>query len=159
MTSVDPREAVPITVELFVPDVDASVRFYTEKLGFALIRLERGEIGGREQATFAIVGLERAVMLIAHKSLEAGLALPEGGGSVHVRIMVDDVDALYQRARHNGVAITNEIADRPYGLRDFIVRDPDGFQLRFASPLSWRGRARTRSAKSCFLIPEERRQL
>lgn len=76
----DPRELVPITVELFVPDVEASARFYTEKLGFELMRMERGSIDGAERATFAVVGLGRAAFLIAHKSLEGGLAMPPGGG-------------------------------------------------------------------------------
>ncbi len=126
---------VPITVELFVPDVEAGVRFYTEKLGFELLRLERGAIEGRQQATFAVVGLERAALLIAHRSLEGGLALPPGGGAIDIRIVVDGVDALYGRARDGGVEIVQELADRDYGLRDFIVRDPNGFRLRFASPL------------------------
>ena len=135
MTRRDPRELVPITVELFVPDVEAGVRFYTEKLGFDLLRLERGTIEGCQQGTFAVVGLERAALLIAHRSLEGGLALPPGGGAIDIRIVVDDVDALYGRARDSGVDIVQELADRDYGLRDFIVRDPNGFRLRFASPL------------------------
>ncbi len=134
MVKRDPRELVPITVELFVPDVEASARFYTEKLGFELMRMERGNIDGAERATFAVVGLGRAAFLIAHKSLEGGLAMPPGGGSIDIRIVVDDVDALYRRAREGGVAIAGEIADRDYGLRDFIIEDPDGFRLRFASP-------------------------
>ena len=135
MAERDPRELVPITVELFVPDVEASVRFYTEKLGFDLLRLERGTIEGSQQATFAVVGLERAAMLIAHRSLEGDLALPPGGGAIDIRIVVDAVDGLYSRARDNGVDIVQELGDRDYGLRDFIVRDPNGFRLRFASPL------------------------
>ncbi len=125
MAEPDPRELVPVPVELFVPDVEASVRFYTEKLGFELMRLERGSIDGRERATFAVVGLERAALLIAHKSLEGGLALPPGG-AIHIRIVVDDVDAVYRRAKDRGVVISGDIADRPYGLRDFIIRDPNG---------------------------------
>jgi lactoylglutathione lyase len=136
MSEPDPRELIPITVELFVPDVETSVRFYTEKLGFGLMRLERGMIDGQERATFAVVGLERAVLLIAHRSLGGAPAVPPGGGAIHIRIMVDDVDALHRRAKDNGVVIANDIADRLYGLRDFIVDDPDGFRLRFASPLS-----------------------
>jgi len=136
MAERDPRELVPITVELFVPDVEASVRFYTEKLGFELLRLERGTMEGKEQATFAVVALERAAFLIAHERLEGGLALPPGGGAIDIRIVVDDVDALYRRARDSGVAIVTDLAERPYGLRDFIIRDPDGFRLRIASPSS-----------------------
>ncbi len=128
----DPRESVPITVELFVPDVAASVQFYTDKLGFQLLRLERGTIGGREQASFAVVGLEQAAFLIAHEGLEGGLTLPPGG-AIDIRIMVQDVDAVYRRAREGAVEIVTGIADRDYGLRDFIIRDPNGFRLRFAS--------------------------
>ena len=135
----DPRELAPITVELFVPDVEASVRFYTEKLGFELVRLEREAVEGRERATFAIVGVENAVMMLAQESLYVpggeGLARPRGGG-IDTRIVVDDVDAVYRRASDNGVTIVHDIGDRPYGLRDFIIRDPDGFRLRFASPLA-----------------------
>src|SRR3972149_4833285 len=95
----DPREMVPITVELFVPGVEGRAAFRT-----------------------------------AHRSVEGGLAMPPGGGSIDIRIVVDDVDALYRLAREGGVAIAGEIADRDYGLRDFIIEDPDGFRLRFASP-------------------------
>jgi catechol 2,3-dioxygenase-like lactoylglutathione lyase family enzyme len=136
MAETDPRELVPVTVELFVPDVEASVSFYAEKLGFELMRLERGMIDGQERATFAVVGLERAAFLIAHRTLEGAPAARPAGGAVHIRIIVDDVDALHRRAKENGVAIIYDIADRAYGLRDFIVEDPDGFRVRFASPLS-----------------------
>jgi catechol 2,3-dioxygenase-like lactoylglutathione lyase family enzyme len=136
MLDPDPRELAPITVEMFVPDVDASIRFYTEKLGFKLLRQDRGSISGREQATFAIVVLEGAVMLIAHESLEGGPPPATRGGAIHVRIMVEDVDVMYRHAREGGVAIVSDIADRDYGLRDFIIRDPDGFRVRFASPMA-----------------------
>ncbi len=136
MAARDPRELVPITVELFVPDVAASVRFYTEKLTFQLLRLERGSIGGREQASFAVVGLEQAAFLIAHEGLEGGLTLPPAGGAIDIRIMVEDVDAVYRRAKEGAVEIVSEIGNRPYGLRDFIIRDPNGFRLRFASVVS-----------------------
>ncbi len=49
--------------------------------------------------------------------------------------MVDDVDAMYRRATDNDVTIVHDIGDRDYGLRDFIIRDRDGFRLRFAAPV------------------------
>jgi hypothetical protein len=33
------------------------------------------------------------------------------------------------------VEIVHEIADRYYGLRDFVISDLNGFRLRFASSL------------------------
>jgi len=120
-----------------VPDVEASVRFYTEKLGFELVHLKRETVSGRERATFAIVGVGNAVMMLAHERFYVrggeGRATPRGVG-IDTRIVVDDVDAMYRRATDSDVTIVHDIGDRPYGLRDFIIRDPDGFRLRFASP-------------------------
>ncbi len=45
----DPRERAALTVELFVPDVEASVRFYAEKLGFELVPLKREAVSGRKR--------------------------------------------------------------------------------------------------------------
>ena len=67
-----------------MPDVEASVRFYTEKLGFDLIRMEREAVSGRERATFAIVGVGNAVMMLADQRFYVcggeGLATPRGVG-------------------------------------------------------------------------------
>jgi hypothetical protein len=38
-------------------------------------------------------------------------------------------------ANRIGARVVVPIADRYYGLRDFIVVDPDGFGVRFASTL------------------------
>ncbi len=120
-----------------MPDVEASVRFYTEKLGFDLVRLEREAISGREGATFAVVGVGSAVMMLAHERLYVGggeSVIARRGVGIDTRIVVDDVDAVYGRATDSDVTIVHGIGNRPYGLRDFIIRDPDGFRLRFASP-------------------------
>jgi uncharacterized glyoxalase superfamily protein PhnB len=119
---------VTVAPEFFVPDVAAAVRFYTDVLGFAVLR---------QDPLFAVVALGAAHVLIAHDSLAppaAHMAGPRGVG-LNVRIMVDDVDAVYRRAKDRGARIVHEIADRDYGLRDFIVADRDGFELRFASPV------------------------
>ena len=136
MAKTDPQEAVPVTVELFVPDVEASVRFYTEKLGFAVLRMDRASLGGREQVSFAAIAMGRAVLFVAHERLYGEALTAQRGAGIDVRIMVDDVDAMFRRSTDNDVTIVHDIGDRPYGLRDFIIRDPDGFRLRFATRLS-----------------------
>ena len=121
---------VKVAPEFFVRDVGASVRFYVEKLGFVLLR---------QEPVFAVVALGDAHVLLAHESIapdRAELGSTTRGAGVNVRIMVDDVDAVYERAKANGVRIVHDIADRYYGLRDFIVADPDGFMLRFAADLT-----------------------
>ena len=48
----------------------------------------------------------------------------QGGKSLYVA--VDDVDALFERARKAGAAIEQGLTDRDYGSREFICRDPEG---------------------------------
>lgn len=49
---------------------------------------------------------------------------------------VDDVDAVYRRARDAGLDTETEPADAPWGERYFHIRDPDGHELSFARPLA-----------------------
>lgn len=131
--SDDWREIVPLAPELFVPDVSEAVHFYTEKLGFSAFRVERHD----ERDVFAIVAMGKAVVMFAADSLYqamGGSIESPRGVAIDIRIMVDDVDAVYRRCAENGVTIVHDIADRYYGLRDFVIADPNGFRLRFAAP-------------------------
>jgi uncharacterized glyoxalase superfamily protein PhnB len=120
--------------ELFVPDVDEAVRFYTKVLGFALQRAERTG----DRSTFAIVRLGGAMIMFMHEAFYTGpkTELGSRGAGLDIRVMVPDVDSVYETAKAAGMPLMHDIADRDYGLRDFIVRDPNGFRLRFATPLS-----------------------
>lgn len=130
----DPREDAPVAPEIFVPDVAVAARFYTERLGFSLLRLE----SDADHAVFAVVARGPAVILIAdeghYPAMGGTPALPRGAG-IDIRVIVDDVDAVHALCRKNGVPIDHEIGNRTYGLRDFIVHDPHGFRIRFAAPL------------------------
>jgi uncharacterized glyoxalase superfamily protein PhnB len=59
----------------------------------------------------------------------------------NVRVMVPDVDRYWALTREIGAEIAVPIGDRYYGLRDFTVRDLDGFGVRFASILEDRSAA------------------
>ena len=64
--------------------------------------------------------------------------IPPSQGAGNVRIMVPDADAMYEKCRKLGHPIHYEIGDRLFVLRDFIVLDPDGFEVRFGSYLEGR---------------------
>ena len=55
------------------------------------------------------------------------------GGAYFV---VEDPDALYQELDGRGAQINYAPEDRPYGMRDFSVADPEGFSLCFGRPLA-----------------------
>ena len=126
----DPTELAPVAPEIFVPDVRAAVAFYTDVFGFQAHRVE---------SDFAIVGIGPAIIMFADQRMYGAMggafAGADRGLFIDIRIMVPDVDTYNQRCLDAGLDIVHSLADRPYGLRDFIVRDLNGFRLRFASPL------------------------
>ena len=126
-----------IIPQLRTTDIASSVHFYTEKLGFSLYRVDPPDEPG-PASEFAILTLGPAVVMFAldrlYTAMGASTESPRGV-AIDVRIMVDDADAMYDRCREGGVHIVHDIADRYYGLRDFVITDLNGFRLRFAAPL------------------------
>ena len=100
----------------------------------------RREFAERADHDFAIVGIGEAILMFADQRMYGAMGGSTDNGArgafIDIRIMVPDVDSYYQRCLDAGLEIVHPIADRPYGLRDFIVRDLNGFRLRFASVLS-----------------------
>ena len=100
-----------------VPDVLAAAEFYTNRLGFTL-----GFTWGEPPMT-AGVNLGNVQVF-----LERGT--PASGGAA-VYFVVGDADELFAFHQGNGVEVVEELGDRPYGLRDYMVRDPYGYVLGF----------------------------
>lgn len=57
---------------------------------------------------------------------------PEAGVHSSVSIEVDDVDAVYGRARDAGAEIVYPLTDEEWGFRRFVVRDPSGAVISVA---------------------------
>jgi catechol 2,3-dioxygenase-like lactoylglutathione lyase family enzyme len=106
---------------LTVSDVTAAADFYTKKLGFRL-----GFTWG-DPPTMAGVNLGRVQMF-----LEQGPPNPKG---CSVYFVVGNADELYEFQRANGVEIVEPPQDKPYGLRDYMVRDLHGYHLGFGHHL------------------------
>lgn len=58
-----------------------------------------------------------------------------GQDTVGIYVIVDDVDAHYERAKAAGADIRREPQDEPYGDRRYDVVDPEGHRWYFASPV------------------------
>ena len=119
-------EDAPIVPELFVSDVAASVAFYPDRLGFHPLRVEWD---------FAVMALGEAVLFLAAEASYAEPLTGTRGRGIDVRVMVTDVDAYHDRVDALDVEIVVPIGDRDYGMRDFIIRDRDGYRLRFGANL------------------------
>ncbi len=103
---------------LEVPDIGAAVDYYTTKLGFwcSFTWPEQGD------KTFAGVNLG---------DVQVYFSKGKTTGSGGIAFVVEDADALYAFHRKNGVEISEPIGDREYGLRDYGVKDLNGYHLSF----------------------------
>jgi catechol 2,3-dioxygenase-like lactoylglutathione lyase family enzyme len=104
-------------VEIVGPDLDRSLAFYLA-LGFELLR---------RSGQFAVIHWHGQRLFLAENP-----AAPVMARWTNLRIMVDDVEAVWKRALALGLSPAHPIGDRFYGLRDFTLADPSGFEIRFA---------------------------
>lgn len=111
-----------LVIELAVCNLERSLPLYAA-LGFALER--------RNQGFAALRFDDRRLFLDEQKDL----APVQGRSRTNVRVIVPDVDAVWEHVQTLGLVVEQPLADRYYGLRDFTIRDMDGHGLRFASPL------------------------
>lgn len=120
---------------LQVSDLEASVSFYGKKLGF-----RTGSIDGG----FAMVRRDDCLIFLAQKTKDANItnktarAVPDDGWcnyDLHIHCQPGTVDALYEEFRAKGVRVPDSFNNGPvtrsYGIRDFSVIDPDGYDLVF----------------------------
>ncbi len=127
--------------ELCCTDIERSLSFYTELLGFSVAY-------ARPEDRFAYLDREGAQIMIEQSSGRAFVAgelvYPYGRG-VNLQIEVADVAALYKSVEASDATIYLPLEDTWYrrdqtllGNRQFIVQDPDGYLLRFFEDLGAR---------------------
>jgi len=114
-------ECEQIHPALVVSDIRAAADFYTKKLGFRLA------FTWGDPPSMAGVNIGNVQMF-----LERGTPAPNG---YSVYFVVGNADELCEFQRANGVEIVQEPGDREYGLRDYRVRDLDGYELAFGQHL------------------------
>ena len=119
-------QAHPITdVCVLVADVERSIRFYVDKLGFRLLHRAPGF------ADFAGAGVTLAVWEADHVRQNTGLPTAAAPGVHQVMIAVHlpapaDVDAAYAELTADGVAFETTPADYPWNARSCYFAGPDG---------------------------------
>lgn len=129
--------------ELDVSDLEKSLAFYVDILGFAVLYR-------REEEKFAYLEREGAHLMLeeaegpGRRFRTANLQRPFGRG-VNLQIRVSDVSELHQRTIAADQEVIIDLEDRWYrqssietGNRQFVLVDPDGYLLRFFSDLGTR---------------------
>ncbi|QDU81133.1 Glyoxalase-like domain protein [Polystyrenella longa] len=107
---------------LFVNDVNRSLSFWQDQLGFEVIYTNGAPI------SFAIIRRDVSEIHLAVK--------PDFAGTSHCHIMVVDIEPLAERSMANDVKITQQLTKQPWGLSDMIIADPDGNTLEIAGQVA-----------------------
>jgi predicted enzyme related to lactoylglutathione lyase len=100
-------------------DFDRSLHFYEQTIGLAIYR-EWG--AGTTRGTVFFLGGGGLLEISGHS--------PEPpSGAISLVLQVRDVHATRQRLADQGVAIDAEPEQKPWGLIEMTVHDPDGLAL------------------------------
>lgn len=122
-----------------VSDMHRSIAYYRYALGFRL----------------AWRTADDSLAAMASGDIEVMLLVPWSGDSEppaqSAYVYVEDPDALCAEYQQAGADVVEPVASRAYGMRDFVVRDPDGHRFTLG-----RGEERLRDVADYFgLAPDE----
>jgi uncharacterized glyoxalase superfamily protein PhnB len=132
-----------LTPDLMVADVAQAVRFYTGKLGFKLNMLVpeneetvETELADGKKYVYAMVSRgDVFVMFMREDVYRKDIPALQGvsvGASATFYCDVDNVEALYDSYKKEGVEIVLDLATTWYGMKEFYIRDCNGYILGFA---------------------------
>ena len=112
-------------------DINRAIEFYTQRLGFKLAFGDKTDPPN-------YVGFRRdAVELHMQFQFEHEM------GTIRLRILVDDPDALFDEYKHRGIQCTaSAIRDTPWGTREFALYDLDRNAFTFYRNLTSEEKAR-----------------
>ena len=126
-----------ITANLMVKDMEKTIAFYRDVLGFDVAMSQP------ENPPFAWVSMVRdgaGIMFATRESFEADpdLEMFKGmkiGGSLVMWIIVDDVKSI-ETAVQGKAEIVKRLTKQFYGMLELTIKDPNGYVLTFAQPVS-----------------------
>ncbi len=119
--------ATKSTAVLACRDVAETVDFYTKVLGFKQHWL------WEDPPTFACIGMGGAELFLC---LQPELAA-KVEGHMHYFQVEEDLASLYAQHGRAGAAIISPLENKPWGIREYTVRDCNGYHVHFVGPQSY----------------------
>ena len=119
-----------VNVRYLVDDVDASIAFYTELLGF--------EVLTSAAPAFADVKRGNLRLLLSGPKSSAGRPMTDGatpgpGGWNRIHLVVDDIRSEIERLEGAGATFRNEVVSGPGG-QQVLLQDPSGNFVELFQP-------------------------
>ena len=116
--TASPAQFIQGAPALHVKDVQATKQYYLDVLGF------RSDFGDEN---YCVVWRDNSAIHLAKADRN-----PSG---VHLFQWVKDADAIYEEVMEKGAHVVVELEDRPYGVRDFTIVDPNGVEIIFGQDI------------------------
>lgn len=112
---------------LYAKDLKKTADFY-EALGFQFRKREP------KQVTVNINWYWMDFLLIEEEDkpgFTAEAHAKDKGAGMYIYVSVDNVDEYYDKVIAKGLKPSSQPKDWPWGNREFVMRDPDGYKLVF----------------------------
>ncbi len=120
-----------ISPTLAVRNMKETIEFYRDSLGFKM-GMAFPDANNPEYADLSRDGMVLMFITAASEGIRDNEKL---GTGVNFYMEIDgDIDEYYDELKKNGVNITVDIKDEPFGIRGFTVEDINGYRLTFNRP-------------------------
>lgn len=119
------HSAVPV---IATDDIQKSITYYTEVLGFDL------DFTYGNPHVFAGVKSGEVEIYFTHDPAYSGI-IKEKNLHPEIFIWVSEATSLFQRHVAKGAELFEPLSDRPWGARQYVLRDINGYHLKFAQPI------------------------
>ncbi len=122
--------ASAFSISLTVKDIKASLAWYRDVLGFAVVRTIERE--GTLRSVALSAGSAR-ISINQDDGAKGWTRIKGEGFSLNI-ITEQNIDTVAKRIKEHGGILETEPADMPWGVRLFRLKDPDGYKLSISSP-------------------------
>ena len=119
-----------IAPQFFTADMTTTLAYYRDQLGFAC------EGTYLDPPVYAIVVRDGQHIHFRLAPAPAVFSEKYDDELLDAYLRVDDADALHAEFAARGVTFTRPLADTPWGMREFVLKDCDGRLLAFGAPLA-----------------------
>ena len=114
--------AVPV---IATADVSNTIRYFEQTLGF-----EQQWTWG-DPPVYAGLKAGSAILYVTHDP-DTAAAIKERRLAPDIFLWVNQIDQVYDRHRAKNADIVEELTARPWGVRQYVVREPNGYHLKVA---------------------------
>jgi lactoylglutathione lyase len=127
-----------VTPNLVVSDIDRSLAFYRDVLGFSVVTTVPEQKPDAGDGSFAFAWMQRdTVNVFLNSEAAAGMTTGPGTNILFITLEPGDIatgiDALFAAVKGRA-PVEMPVTDQFYGMREFTITDPDGYVVTFAQP-------------------------